>query len=49
MTRILVADDSNVMRHGMRFLLRQHEGWEVCGEAVDGQDAVVKAHQLPRI
>jgi DNA-binding NarL/FixJ family response regulator len=46
MTRILVADDSNVMRHGMQLLLRQHEGWEVCGEAVDGQDAVVKAHQL---
>ena len=46
MTRILVADDSDVMRHGMRFLLRQHEGWEVCGEAVDGKDAVVKAHQL---
>ena len=45
MTRILVADDSNVMRHGM-LLLRQHEGWEVCGEAVDGQEAVVKAHQL---
>jgi DNA-binding NarL/FixJ family response regulator len=46
MTRILVADDSNVMRHGMRLLLRQHEGWEVCGEAVDGQEAVLKAHQL---
>jgi DNA-binding NarL/FixJ family response regulator len=46
MTRILVADDSDVMRHGMRLLLRQHEGWEVCGEAVDGQEAVVKAHQL---
>src|SRR5215469_12092141 len=46
MTRILVADDSDVVRHGMRLLLRQHEGWEVCGEAVDGQEAVVKAHQL---
>src|SRR5215469_1424283 len=46
MTRILVADDSDVMRHGMGLLRRQHEGWEVCGEAVDGQEAVVKAHQL---
>ena len=46
MTRILVADDSEVVRHGMRLLLRQHEGWEVCGEAVDGQEAVAKAHQL---
>ena len=46
MTRILVVDDSDVVRHGMGLLLRQHEGWEVCGEAVDGQEAVVKAHQL---
>ena len=46
MTRILVADDSDVVRHGMRLLLHQHEGWEVCGEAVDGQETVVKAHQL---
>jgi len=30
----------------MQLLLRQHEGWEVCGEAVDGQEAVQKAHQL---
>ena len=46
MTRILVVDDSDVVRRGMGLLLRQHEGWEVCGEAVDGQEAVVKAHQL---
>ena len=46
MTRILVADDSDVVRHGLKHLLRQHAGWEVCGEAVDGQEAVEKARQL---
>jgi DNA-binding NarL/FixJ family response regulator len=46
MTRILVADDSDVVRHGIKYLLSQHAGWEVCGEAVDGQEAVQKARQL---
>jgi DNA-binding NarL/FixJ family response regulator len=44
--RILVADDSEVVRRGIAHLLSQHEGWEVCGEAVDGQDAVTKAQEL---
>jgi DNA-binding NarL/FixJ family response regulator len=30
----------------MRLPLRQHEGWDVCGEAADGQETVMKAHQL---
>jgi DNA-binding NarL/FixJ family response regulator len=46
MTRILVADASDVLRHGIKHLLSQHAGWEVCGEAVDGQEAVEKARQL---
>jgi DNA-binding NarL/FixJ family response regulator len=46
MTRILVADDCDVVRRGIKHLLRQHAGWEVCGEAVDGQEAVEKARQL---
>lgn len=44
--RILVADDHEVVRHGLRSLLQSHEGWEVCGEATDGRDAVDKAAQL---
>jgi DNA-binding NarL/FixJ family response regulator len=44
--RILIADDHEVLRHGVRSLLQAHEGWEVCGEAVDGRDAVRKAAQL---
>ncbi len=46
MARILVADDSEAVRRGMRTLLGQHEGWQVCGEAADGQEAVAKAHEL---
>jgi DNA-binding NarL/FixJ family response regulator len=46
MTRILVADDSDVVRRGIKQLLSQHVGWEVCGEAVDGQEAVEQARRL---
>jgi DNA-binding NarL/FixJ family response regulator len=31
---------------GLRTLLGLHSDWQVCGEAVDGVDAVEKAHQL---
>lgn len=44
--RLLVVDDHEVVRTGVRSLLAGHDGWEICGEAVDGQDAVEKAHQL---
>jgi DNA-binding NarL/FixJ family response regulator len=46
MTRILVADDSEVVRRGLRKLLSQHVGWEVCGEAADGREAVERVSQL---
>ena len=44
--RILVADDHPIFRFGLCSLLRSHQGWEVCGEAVDGLDAVEKCRQL---
>jgi DNA-binding NarL/FixJ family response regulator len=44
--RILIADDHDVVRHGLRALLQGHEGWEICAEAVDGRDAVEKASQF---
>jgi DNA-binding NarL/FixJ family response regulator len=44
--RIFVADDHPVFRFGLCSLLRSHEGWEVCGEAADGRDAVEKCRQL---
>ncbi len=46
MTRILIADDSPPVRRGLRTLLGLNSDWQVCGEAVDGADAVEKAHQL---
>jgi DNA-binding NarL/FixJ family response regulator len=45
-TRILVADDHEVVREGVRALLGAQSGWQVCGEAVDGREAVEKAAQL---
>lgn len=44
--RILIADDSPVIRQCLGRLLRGHCGWEVCGEATDGEDAVCKAQEL---
>jgi DNA-binding NarL/FixJ family response regulator len=46
MTRILIADDSPPVRRGLRTLLGLNSDWQVCGEAVDGADAVEKAHEL---
>jgi len=45
-TRILVADDHEVVRRGLQALLEAQPGWEVSGEAVDGREAVEKAKQL---
>ncbi|HUE53113.1 MAG TPA: response regulator transcription factor [Terriglobales bacterium] len=44
--RILVADDHELVRRGLCTLLQAHEDWEICGEAVDGREAVEKAKQL---
>ncbi len=44
--RVLVVDDHEVVRRGVRSLLLTHPEYEVCGEAVDGRDAVEKAALL---
>ena len=44
--RILTADDHPIFRFGLGSLLRSHEGWEICGEASNGRDAVEKCRQL---
>jgi DNA-binding NarL/FixJ family response regulator len=44
--RILVVDDHAVVRRGVRSLLESHQGWEVCGEATTGRDAVEQSRQL---
>lgn len=40
MTRILIADDSLYVRRALRILVEQDANWKVCGEAIDGGDAV---------
>lgn len=44
--RILIADDHDLMRRGVRTLLEHHPGWEICGEATTGREAVAKAEEL---
>jgi DNA-binding NarL/FixJ family response regulator len=44
--RILVADDHHVVRTGLRSLLESKSGWQVCGEAANGREAVEKAGKL---
>ena len=44
--RILLVDDHEPVRRGVRSLLSSHSDWLVCGEAVDGLDAIEKAKAL---
>jgi len=44
--RILIADDHQVVRTGLRALLESRTGWQVCAEAANGREAVEKAGQL---
>ena len=44
--RILLADDHEIVRRGLCALLLKHEGWEICGEASDGREAVEMAKRL---
>jgi DNA-binding NarL/FixJ family response regulator len=45
-TRILLADDHDLMRRGLKVLLESHPGWQVCGEAHTGWEAVKKSIEL---
>jgi two-component system, NarL family, sensor kinase len=44
--RILIADDHEVMRRGVRGLLESHDEWAVCGEAFEGREVVTKSREL---
>src|ERR1700681_271905 len=46
MLRILIADDHDLMRRGIKAMLQSRPGWEVCGEAHTGREAVAKAQEL---
>jgi DNA-binding NarL/FixJ family response regulator len=42
----LIADDHELMRRGLRSILATRPDWEVCGEAVDGREAIEKTQLL---
>jgi DNA-binding NarL/FixJ family response regulator len=44
--RILVADDHDFIRQGTCAVLERQPGWEVCGLAATGREAVTKAAHL---
>lgn len=44
--RILIVDDNEIVRLGVAGLLSSEPTWEVCGEAKDGSEALLKAGQL---
>ncbi|HEX4629379.1 MAG TPA: response regulator transcription factor [Chthoniobacterales bacterium] len=44
--RILIADDHDVMRQGTQAVIQRELGWEVCGLATNGREAVAKASEL---
>jgi DNA-binding NarL/FixJ family response regulator len=44
--RMLVADDHEIVRHGLVSLIESHRGWQVCAQAENGRVAVDKAKEL---
>jgi DNA-binding NarL/FixJ family response regulator len=46
MARILIVDDSSLVRERLRDLLQQHPNWDVCGEAANGRDAIERVQEL---
>ncbi len=44
--RILLADDHEMVRKGLQTTIQAHRGWEVCGEASTGREAVAKTREL---
>ena len=44
--RVLLVDDHELVRKGLRFILEQRPRFEICGEASNGREAIEKARQL---
>jgi DNA-binding NarL/FixJ family response regulator len=44
--RILIADDHDVIRQGVRALLGRRPEWKICGEAASGREAIEKTRKL---
>jgi DNA-binding NarL/FixJ family response regulator len=43
---MLLADDHEIVRQGLRTIIQEQPGWQVAAEATDGRDAVAKATQF---
>ncbi|HKV25450.1 MAG TPA: response regulator transcription factor [Candidatus Acidoferrum sp.] len=44
--RLLIADDHELVRHGIKSILAAHRGWTIAGEARDGEEAVRMAEEI---
>ena len=44
--RILIIDDNELVRRGVKELISSERSWEVCGEARDGAEGIEKAREL---
>src|ERR1700685_4288977 len=44
--RILIIDDNELVRRGVKELISSERSWEVCGEARDGMEGIEKAREL---
>lgn len=44
--RILIVDDHDLIRKGVRAILSERKDIEICGEAADGRGAIEKAREL---
>ncbi len=44
--KVLLVDDFEVVRVGLKTLLNGHEQWEICGEAENGQQAIERVREL---
>lgn len=45
-TRILIADDHQVVRKGVAAILSERPAWEICGEAANGRQAITLAARV---
>ena len=43
---VLIADDHEIVRRGLRALIHEQPGWQLVAEATDGRDAVAKAEEF---
>jgi len=44
--RIMIADDHDLVRRGLKMLLESHPGWKICAEAHSGREAVAMAEEF---